>query len=364
MKNALILHGTGSTSQDNWFPWLGKKLKLLGYDVWTPDLPRADKPNIERYNAYIKTNQNFTIGENTILIGHSSGAVAILGLLESLPEDTVVEACYLVGSFKDDLGWDALSELFLKPFDFDKIRQHARRWYFLHADNDPYCPLSHAEFLQSQIGGDLIVLPGQKHFSVETMGKMYWEFPYLYHLIAHDAMDAGEVVSIYTTMKSKGVRLFIDGGWGVDALLGKQTRPHGDLDVVIERKNLEAFDQYLRQKGYRDILRGDTSNYNYMLGDEDVKLVDIHVIELDEEGNGLYGKEKDGIMYPVESLSGKGKIAGQEVDCISPEWVVKFHTGYKLRESDRHDVTAICEKYGIDVPEEYRILDIYYNGPS
>jgi len=30
-----------------------------------------------------------------------------------------------------------------------------------------------------------------------------------------------------------GIRVWIDGGWGVDALLAEQTRPHEDLDIVI-----------------------------------------------------------------------------------------------------------------------------------
>src|SRR5882724_6299930 len=109
----------------NWFPWLQEKLEAKGWNVWVPDLPHAEKPNIQRYNQVLLEGSWIQNSEETILIGHSSGSVAILGLLESLPENKKVKACYLVGAFKNDLEWDALSDLFLKPFDFSKIKKKA-----------------------------------------------------------------------------------------------------------------------------------------------------------------------------------------------------------------------------------------------
>lgn len=187
MKKALILHGTGGSSQENWFPWLKSQLEEHGFTVWCPDLPESDTPSILRYNEFILGNVDFQLDSETILIGHSSGAVAILGLLEALPSEMKVQSCYLVGSFKDDLDWDALIELFIQPFDFEKIKTRSLSWHFLHSDDDPYCPLDHAEYLHSKIGGDLIVLPGQKHFSVGTAGEKYREFPHLLELIFADS---------------------------------------------------------------------------------------------------------------------------------------------------------------------------------
>jgi lincosamide nucleotidyltransferase A/C/D/E len=59
-------------------------------------------------------------------------------------------------------------------------------------------------------------------------------------------------------------------------------------------------------------------------------------------------------MYPAESLTGQGTIAGTGVRCISPVWLVRFHTGYELHDTDFHDVRALCAKFGIALPDEYR----------
>lgn len=79
MRNALLLHGTNGDHTSNWLPWLESELSKRGYKVFLPDLPRADKPNIRRYNDYIFPRWEFT--NESIIVGHSSGAVAALGIL-------------------------------------------------------------------------------------------------------------------------------------------------------------------------------------------------------------------------------------------------------------------------------------------
>ena len=76
------------------------------------------------------------------------------------------------------------------------------------------------------------------------------------------------------------------------------------------------------------------------------------MISVDENGNGIYGPPENALAYPADSLTGTGAISGSVVRCISPHWMVKFHSGYELTEKDRQDVSAICEKYGIAVPDE------------
>ena len=179
MKNALILHGTNGTSKGNWIPWLKAELEKVGYQVWTPDLPGADKPSIKRYNEFLFENKDFSFNEETIIIGHSSGSVEILGLLQELLENIKIKAVYLIGSFKDNLGRDDLRELFEEPFNFGLIKTKASKFVYFHSDDDPYCPLEHAKYLVDKTNGELIILPGQKHFNISTAGEKYKKFPEL-----------------------------------------------------------------------------------------------------------------------------------------------------------------------------------------
>jgi len=95
-------------------------------------------------------------------------------------------------------------------------------------------------------------------------------------------------------------------------------------------------------------------DWNFVLGDAYGREIDVHVIVFDSQGNGIYGPKENGEMYPAASLTGTGLIEGRAVRCISPEWVLKFHSGYELKDKDFRDVYALCAKFGIDLPAEYK----------
>jgi len=47
-------------------------------------------------------------------------------------------------------------------------------------------------------------------------------------------------------------------------------------------------------------------------------------------------------------------IAVSAVRCTTPEWLVSSHTGYDFDETDWQDVAALCDRFAISVPHEYR----------
>lgn len=180
----VILHGTNSSSQNGWFPYVKRELEKLDYEVWVPDLPGADAPSIKRYNKFL-LGSGWDFRDN-LIIGHSSGSVAILGLLQALPDGVKAGTAVLVGSFTerlaDDPKWHKTKGLFEKPFDFEKIKSKAKKFIFVHSDNDPYCPIEQAQFLHKQVGGEFIVVPGGQHFSSHIDPK-YKRFPQLIEII-------------------------------------------------------------------------------------------------------------------------------------------------------------------------------------
>ena len=166
-------------------------------------------------------------------------------------------------------------------------------------------------------------------------------------------MTSIEVIDFYTKLASLGIEIWVDGGWGVDALLGEQTRPHKDLDIAIQQKDVQKLRELLEEQGYKEIKLEEAKPWNFVLGDDKGHEIDVHAIVFDDQGNGLYGPVERGVMYPAASLTGSGAIDGHTVQCISPEWMVKFHSGYELKEKDFQDVSALCKKFGIELPQAF-----------
>jgi lincosamide nucleotidyltransferase A/C/D/E len=163
-----------------------------------------------------------------------------------------------------------------------------------------------------------------------------------------EKMSARDVIQLLQLFEQHSIKVVVDGGWGVDALLGEQTRSHNDLDIALEHKDVPQIRALLESWGYSEVPRNDSWECNFVMGDERGREVDLHSYTFDDQGKHIFGVE-----YPFDSLSGKGTILGYAVRCISPEWMVKFHSGYEVDEDDYHDVAALCERFGIDLPDEY-----------
>lgn len=166
-------------------------------------------------------------------------------------------------------------------------------------------------------------------------------------------MKARDVIELYTGLYAARVSIWLDGGWGVDALLHVQTRSHADVDIIVQKKDVDTLRIFFEEKGYTDVPRDDTSSWNFVLGDQMEHLVDVHVIEFDNAGNGIYGLKEKGVMYPASSFAAIGKIESISVRCLSAEYQIESHNGYALQRKDFQDVNALCEKFGIPLPKEY-----------
>jgi lincosamide nucleotidyltransferase A/C/D/E len=115
---------------------------------------------------------------------------------------------------------------------------------------------------------------------------------------------SARVVELYKTLDSLGVMIWIDGGWGVDALLGRQTRPHGDLDIGIEQNGLPQLLGVLEGQGFKEVRRD--GQWNFVMRDGKGHDIDIHVFVVHAAGTPV-----EGIMYPAASLEGKPRGSPQ-----------------------------------------------------
>jgi lincosamide nucleotidyltransferase A/C/D/E len=162
-------------------------------------------------------------------------------------------------------------------------------------------------------------------------------------------MDVRTAVDLIQFLERNDLEIYVDGGSAVDALLGEQTRPHDDLDVALPHRHVPRLRSLLAARGFRERLRDDTWECNFVLADEHNCRLDVHSYTLDAAGNNIHG-----VAYIGDHLTGRGSINGYPVRCVSPNWLVKFHAGYDPDENDYHDVRLLCERFGIAIPDEYR----------
>ena len=162
-------------------------------------------------------------------------------------------------------------------------------------------------------------------------------------------MPAEVVASLFADLQAAGIPIWVDGGWSVDALVGRQTRRHKDLDIAVQWGDVPTLRKLLAARGYKEVRQD--SQWNFVLADSNNHEVDVHAFVRDPHGYIV-----DGIMYPAESLTGKGTIHEQPVECIAAEYMVRFIAPwlYKQRDKDFHDVAVLCEKFNIAYPKQYR----------
>lgn len=182
MKTALILHGTDGSPDSNWFPWLKAKLESNGYNVWAPLLPNNHYPNRETYGKFLLDQAEYDLSE-AIVIGHSSGAVEVLNLLDD-DRTPHLKLAVMVGAWAGGKpnGYDTneqFERLFPEAgFQFEKMQQKADHIAFLHGDDDPWCPLGQAQFLAEQLHAPITVVPRGGH-----LGNKYIELPELWDVL-------------------------------------------------------------------------------------------------------------------------------------------------------------------------------------
>ena len=169
-------------------------------------------------------------------------------------------------------------------------------------------------------------------------------------------MSNSDVLEVIEVLGASSIDVWLDGGWGVDALLEEQTRPHDDLDVVVKLADIDVITDTLAKHGFA--MSENELPTRFVVRDSNDRRIDFHPVTFDETGGGLQ-RQPDGTdyRYPPEGFLGKGKVGGKTVNCLSAEVQMECHTGYEPDDNDRHDVQALHSKFGIPMPNIYAKQD-------
>src|SRR5579885_39511 len=174
MKTKIILiHGNGGgTMGDHWYPYIKENLEKTGVEVIARDFPDAQLARASFWLPFLK---ELEAGENTILIGHSSGAVAAMRFAE---QNTILGSI-LVGACYTDLGDDTerASGYYDHPWNWEKIKQN-QQWIVQFAStDDPYIPIAEAQYIHEHLNTEYYEYTDQGHFGTDSLNRPKKEFP-------------------------------------------------------------------------------------------------------------------------------------------------------------------------------------------
>ena len=154
-----------------------------------------------------------------------------------------------------------------------------------------------------------------------------------------DRVTLDQLLRVLGALRSVGCSFWISGGWGVDALVGHQTRPHRDVDVDVDAAYQDEVLEALGELGY--VVETDWRPTRVELAAPGRGWVDVHPFVLEPGGRARQAALGGGWHRFPASYFTVGRIGGMEVPCVSVEAQRRFHEGYEPREVDRHDLALL-----------------------
>ena len=107
-------------------------------------------------------------------------------------------------------------------------------------------------------------------------------------------LPAADAAALCRQLEEHGVRFWLIGGWGVDALLHRQTRPHKDLDVLVRLADLRALRRLLDGHGFTRTLVWEENRWveeadgpwptAFVATDPAGRALDVHLVDVGGTG--------------------------------------------------------------------------------
>ncbi len=171
-------------------------------------------------------------------------------------------------------------------------------------------------------------------------------------------MRADDVVKVLDWLESAGVRVWLAGGWGVDALLSRQTRRHRDLDLVVNAKDdsEQRARAALGRLGFATVrARAPAGNWmplKAVLRDRSGRTIDLLPVPFLRDETTLAVSLRAGALDLPDALA-LGEVAGRAAPCLAPMVQLTFHTGYQPTRGQRRDVWLLCSEFRLPLPPSY-----------
>jgi lincosamide nucleotidyltransferase A/C/D/E len=153
-------------------------------------------------------------------------------------------------------------------------------------------------------------------------------------------MTAADVRAVLEVIEGSSIWVAVAGGWGVDALVGYQTRAHEDLDISIRCEDGARTLDVLARSGFTvDV---DWRPVRVAVRDLEGRQVDVHPLRFRPDGSAVQaGLDRASYDYPADAWT-TGTIGGSRFACITAGQQMKFHLGYPLQQKDLDDMAALA----------------------
>ena len=165
-----------------------------------------------------------------------------------------------------------------------------------------------------------------------------------------------DAIQIIRLLESKDIPVWLVGGWGIDALLGRQTREHKDLDILLLRDDVVRANEMLEKNGYhlKELwsenlqvidMAGNMIDSAYVLHNTEGFEIDVHTFHFEGVHIIPDWEDSEGFQITRAELDHNGTIAGVQVRCISAQLQFLFHSGYPIPDYQVQDLRFLREKF-------------------
>lgn len=170
--NVILVHGSYGKPFENWFPWLESELSKKGISCYVPTFPTPEHQNYCDWGKLLDYYSNIGfINEDTILIGHSCGAICVTRYL--CERNIRIRGLITVSGYNNYTGNDPhIDELNSSFYCEDEVIQKiqnltSQRISYI-STNDPFISQDALENFSRTIDSQLVVIEGAGHFNANA----------------------------------------------------------------------------------------------------------------------------------------------------------------------------------------------------
>src|SRR3989344_4911021 len=162
MKPRIVyIHGNGASHWSfAWAKWLKAELEKAGYETFFETMPDSVIARKEHWLPFIE--HYVKAGENDVIVGWSSGALAAMRYAELHK----IRGSVLVGPCTTDLGieLEKQSGYFDTPWQWQKIKENQQHIAIVYSDDDPFIPQEEFAKITTALTPEVLKFSGKGHF--------------------------------------------------------------------------------------------------------------------------------------------------------------------------------------------------------